>query len=176
MASISDLNMIIECQSYIFINHCEAYMIWLWPTHGYKCGTTSYLCCDGDFKRESNWACCCCFIAFVKNDLEITWPTSTFLIFFQIYKLGFLVDFLSHAATVGFVVGAAIVIGLQQLKGLLRISHFTNKTNIISVVEAIWRSIHHHVCSFSIFSFYFIFCWGFWKAYIHKAQRVKEIW
>ena len=53
----------------------------------------------------------------------------------------------------GFVAGAAIVIGLQQLKGLLGISHFTNKTGIISVVEAVWRSVHHHVCSFSIFSF-----------------------
>uniref|UniRef100_A0A7N2KL99 SLC26A/SulP transporter domain-containing protein n=1 Tax=Quercus lobata TaxID=97700 RepID=A0A7N2KL99_QUELO len=41
----------------------------------------------------------------------------------------------------GFVAGAAIVIGLQQLKGLLGISHFTNKTNIISVVEV----VHHHV-------------------------------
>ncbi|XP_030954372.1 sulfate transporter 2.2-like [Quercus lobata] len=40
----------------------------------------------------------------------------------------------------GFVAGAAIVIGLQQLKGLLGISHFTNKTNIISVVEV----VHHH--------------------------------
>lgn len=113
---------------------------------------------------------------------QSTWPTNTFLIttffFFQIYRLGFLVDFLSHAAIVGFVAGAAIVIGLQQLKGLLGISHFTNKTDVISVVEAVWRSVHHHVCSFSIFSFSFIFCWGFWKAYIHKAQRVKdeEIW
>ena len=53
----------------------------------------------------------------------------------------------------GFVAGAAIVIGFQQLKGLLGISHLTNKTGITSVVEAVWRSVHHHVCSFSIFSF-----------------------
>ncbi|XP_030972424.1 probable sulfate transporter 4.2 [Quercus lobata] len=49
-------------------------------------------------------------------------------------------DFLSHAAIMGFVAGAAIVIGLQQLKGFLGISHFTNKTDIISVVEV----VHHH--------------------------------
>jgi low affinity sulfate transporter 2 len=62
-----------------------------------------------------------------------------------ICRLGFLVDFLSHAAIVGFVAGAAIVIGLQQLKGLLGISHFTSKTDIISVLESVWGSIHHHV-------------------------------
>ena len=59
----------------------------------------------------------------------------------------------------GFVAGAAIVIGLQQLKGLLGINHFTNKTDVISVVEAVWRSVHHHVCSLSIFSFSIFFFW-----------------
>ncbi|CAN1224669.1 Sulfate transporter 2.1 [Linum grandiflorum] len=62
---------------------------------------------------------------------------------FGLLRLGFLVDFLSHAAIVGFMAGAAIVIGLQQLKGLLGISHFTNKTDIVSVVRAIWTSVHH---------------------------------
>lgn len=54
-----------------------------------------------------------------------------------------MVDFLSHAAIVGFMSGAAIVIGLQQLKGLLGITHFTNKTDIISVIEAVFQSFHH---------------------------------
>lgn len=53
-------------------------------------------------------------------------------------------DFLSHAAIVGFMGGAAIVIGLQQLKGLLGITHFTNKTDILSVMEAVFGSFHHH--------------------------------
>ncbi|KAK7282470.1 hypothetical protein RIF29_11279 [Crotalaria pallida] len=57
--------------------------------------------------------------------------------------LGFLVDFLSHAAIVGFMAGAAIIIGLQQLKGLLGIDHFTNKTDIISVMSSVWESFHH---------------------------------
>ena len=64
--------------------------------------------------------------------------------------MGFLVDFLSHAAIVGFVAGAAIVIGLQQLKGLLGISHFTTKTDIISVIKAVWGAFHHPV-------YYYIF-------------------
>ncbi|TXG60634.1 hypothetical protein EZV62_015207 [Acer yangbiense] len=57
--------------------------------------------------------------------------------------LGFLVDFLSHASIVGFMAGAAIVIGLQQLKGLLGITHFTNKTDIVSVLKAVLKSVHH---------------------------------
>lgn len=61
------------------------------------------------------------------------------------YRLGFLVDFLSHAAIVGFMAGAAIVIGLQQLKGLLGISKFTNNTDVVSVVKAVWNSLHHQV-------------------------------
>ncbi|KAG6577276.1 Sulfate transporter 2.1, partial [Cucurbita argyrosperma subsp. sororia] len=62
---------------------------------------------------------------------------------FGFLRLGFLVDFLSHAAIVGFMGGAAIVIGLQQLKGLLGLTHFTNKTDIISVLEAVFGSFRH---------------------------------
>lgn len=57
-------------------------------------------------------------------------------------RLGFLIDFLSHAAIVGFMAGAAIVIGLQQLKSLLGISHFTTKTDVVSVLEAVAKSLH----------------------------------
>lgn len=57
-------------------------------------------------------------------------------------RLGFLVDFLSHAAIVGFMAGAACVIGLQQLKSLLGISNFTNNTDIISVLASICKSIN----------------------------------
>lgn len=62
-------------------------------------------------------------------------------------RLGFLVDFLSHAVIVGFMAGAAIVIGLQQLKGLLGIKYSTNKTDIISVLEAVWKSTTHNPVS-----------------------------
>ncbi|KAK7311602.1 hypothetical protein RJT34_09853 [Clitoria ternatea] len=40
-----------------------------------------------------------------------------------IFRLGFLIDFLSHAAIVGFMAGAAISISLQQLKGFLGIKN-----------------------------------------------------
>lgn len=62
-------------------------------------------------------------------------------------RLGFLVDFLSHAALVGFMAGAAIVIGLQQLKGLFGLSHFTNKTDVVSVLSSVFHSLHHPVRS-----------------------------
>lgn len=56
-------------------------------------------------------------------------------------------DFLSHAAIVGFMGGAAIVIGLQQLKGLLGINHFTTKTDVVSVLEAVYKSLHNEPVS-----------------------------
>lgn len=62
-----------------------------------------------------------------------------------ILRLGFLIDFLSHAAVVGFMGGAAITIALQQLKGLLGIStkKFTKKTDIVSVMHSVVSSAHH---------------------------------
>ncbi|KAJ8435159.1 hypothetical protein Cgig2_007780 [Carnegiea gigantea] len=61
------------------------------------------------------------------------------------FRLGFLVDFLSHAATVGFMAGAAITIGLQQLKGLLGIKKFTKNTDIVSVMHSVFGQVHHGV-------------------------------
>ncbi|XP_057794620.1 sulfate transporter 1.3 [Salvia miltiorrhiza] len=60
-----------------------------------------------------------------------------------ILRLGFLIDFLSHAAIVGFMGGAAITIALQQLKGFLGIKKFTKSTDIISVVHSILSSAPH---------------------------------
>ncbi|XP_019175969.1 PREDICTED: sulfate transporter 1.3-like [Ipomoea nil] len=59
------------------------------------------------------------------------------------FRLGFLIDFLSHAAIVGFMAGAAITIAIHQLKGLLGLKKFTKKTDLISVMESVWSSVHH---------------------------------
>ncbi|KAJ6685518.1 SULFATE TRANSPORTER 1.2-LIKE [Salix purpurea] len=59
------------------------------------------------------------------------------------FRLGFLIDFLSHAAIVGFMSGAAITIALQQLKGFLGIKKFTKKTDIVSVMHSVFDSAHH---------------------------------
>ncbi|KAL2339874.1 hypothetical protein Fmac_007814 [Flemingia macrophylla] len=62
-----------------------------------------------------------------------------------IFRLGFLIDFLSHAAIVGFMGGAAITISLQQLKGFLGIEtkKFTTKTDIVSVLHSVFSTAHH---------------------------------
>ncbi|KAK3012071.1 hypothetical protein RJ639_011964, partial [Escallonia herrerae] len=60
-----------------------------------------------------------------------------------ILRLGFLIDFLSHAAVVGFMGGAAITIALQQLKGFLGIKKFTKNTDVISVMHSVCGSVHH---------------------------------
>ncbi|XP_021284543.1 low affinity sulfate transporter 3-like isoform X2 [Herrania umbratica] len=73
----------------------------------------------------------------------VTFFAGTFQAIFGLFRLGFLVDFLSHAAIVGFMAGAAIVIGLQQLKGLFGMSHFTTKTDVISVLHSVIKSVQH---------------------------------
>lgn len=62
-----------------------------------------------------------------------------------VFRLGFLIDFLSHAAIVGFMAGASITISLQQLKGLLGIKKFTKKTDIVSVMRSVFSVVHHGV-------------------------------
>ncbi|KAB2008618.1 hypothetical protein ES319_D10G111400v1 [Gossypium barbadense] len=98
-------------------------------------------------------------IAYHKLVLTVTFFAGTFQAAFGLFRSGFLIDFLSHAAIVGFMAGAAIVIGLQQLKGLLGITHFTNKTDVVSVLKVVWSSFQHPWnpynfllgCSFLIF-------------------------
>ncbi|KAG2396275.1 hypothetical protein LR48_Vigan09g265700 [Vigna angularis] len=60
-----------------------------------------------------------------------------------VLRLGFLIDFVSHAAVVGFMTGSSITIALQQLKGLLGIKNFTKKTDIVSVMRSVFSSAHH---------------------------------
>jgi sulfate transporter 3 len=48
------------------------------------------------------------------------------------------VDFLSHAAIVGFMGGAATVVCLQQLKSILGLEHFTHEADIVSVMKSVF--------------------------------------
>ncbi|KAK7271897.1 hypothetical protein RJT34_28157 [Clitoria ternatea] len=59
-----------------------------------------------------------------------------------ILRLGFVIDFLSKATLVGFMAGAAIIVSLQQLKGLLGIVHFTSKMQIIPVLTSVFKHSH----------------------------------
>ncbi|XP_060216590.1 probable sulfate transporter 3.5 isoform X2 [Lycium barbarum] len=55
-------------------------------------------------------------------------------------RLGILVDFLSHSTITGFMGGTAIIICLQQLKGMLGLKHFTTHTDVVSVLRAIFHN------------------------------------
>nr|XP_010915048.1 probable sulfate transporter 3.4 isoform X2 [Elaeis guineensis] len=55
-------------------------------------------------------------------------------------RLGFIVDFLSKATLLGFMGGAAIIVSLQQLKGLLGIVHFTNQMGFIPVMLSVFEN------------------------------------
>lgn len=59
-----------------------------------------------------------------------------------ILRLGFIVDFLSHATIVGFMAGAATVVCLQQLKGILGLEHFTHGTDLVSVLRSVFSQTH----------------------------------
>ncbi|KAK7402307.1 hypothetical protein VNO78_14472 [Psophocarpus tetragonolobus] len=59
-----------------------------------------------------------------------------------ILRLGFVIDFLSKATLVGFTGGAAIIVSLQQLKGLLGIAHFTSKMQILPVMISVFNQRH----------------------------------
>ncbi|KAK4481206.1 hypothetical protein RD792_012088 [Penstemon davidsonii] len=54
-------------------------------------------------------------------------------------RLGILVDFLSHSTITGFMGGTALLIILQQMKGMLGMKHFTHKTGFVDVVRAIFH-------------------------------------
>ncbi|XP_023529388.1 probable sulfate transporter 3.5 [Cucurbita pepo subsp. pepo] len=53
-------------------------------------------------------------------------------------RLGILVDFLSHSTIIGFMGGTAVIICLQQLKGIFGLTHFTSKTDVYSVLHAVF--------------------------------------
>ncbi|WOK96902.1 hypothetical protein Cni_G05610 [Canna indica] len=53
-------------------------------------------------------------------------------------RLGFIVDFLSKPTLTGFMGGAAVIVSLQQFKGLLGIVHFTTQMGIIPVMQSVF--------------------------------------
>ncbi|GMY27337.1 sulfate transporter 3.1-like isoform X1 [Fagus crenata] len=74
--------------------------------------------------------------------LSATFFAGVFQASLGILRLGFIVDFLSHATILGFMGGAATVVCLQQLKGILGLLHFTHETDIISVMRSVFGQRH----------------------------------
>lgn len=75
--------------------------------------------------------------------LKLAFTSTFFAGLFQaslgFFRLGFIIDFLSKATLYGFMAGAAIIVSLQQLKGLLGITHFTSKMQIIPVLSSVFN-------------------------------------
>ncbi|XP_059634979.1 probable sulfate transporter 3.5 [Cornus florida] len=59
---------------------------------------------------------------------------------FGLLRLGILVDFLSHSTITGFMGGTAVIISLQQLKGVFGLKHFTTHTDVVSVLKALFSN------------------------------------
>ncbi|WZY85490.1 hypothetical protein YC2023_031874 [Brassica napus] len=77
--------------------------------------------------------------------LKLAFTSTFFAGLFQaslgLLRLGFLIDFLSKPTLVGFTAGAAVIVSLQQLKGLLGIVHFTGKMQFIPVMSSVFNHI-----------------------------------
>ncbi|KAL0855353.1 hypothetical protein Bca101_060506 [Brassica carinata] len=75
--------------------------------------------------------------------LKLAYTSTFFAGLFQaslgLLRLGFLIDFLSKPTLVGFTAGAAVIVSLQQLKGLLGIVHFTGKMQFIPVMSSVFN-------------------------------------
>ncbi|XP_027363370.1 sulfate transporter 3.1-like [Abrus precatorius] len=74
-----------------------------------------------------------------------------------LFRLGFIVDFLSHATIVGFMGGAATVVCLQQLKSILGLEHFTHAADLVSVMRSVFAQTHEWRWESAVLGFCFIF-------------------
>ncbi|KAL3336398.1 hypothetical protein AABB24_032241 [Solanum stoloniferum] len=86
-----------------------------------------------------------------------TFFTGLFEVALGFFRLGFIVDFLSHATIVGFMGGAATVVILQQLKGILGLEHFTHATDVVSVLRSVFAQTHAWRWESAVLGFCFLF-------------------
>ncbi|XWS20324.1 hypothetical protein CRYUN_Cryun31cG0091700 [Craigia yunnanensis] len=77
-------------------------------------------------------------ILYLKLAFTATFFAGLFQASLGLLRLGFVIDFLSKATLVGFMAGAAVIVSLQQLKGLLGIVHFTSKMQFIPVMTSVF--------------------------------------
>ncbi|WCJ24887.1 sulfate transporter 3 1 [Euphorbia peplus] len=79
---------------------------------------------------------------YVQLALTATFFAGVFQATLGFLRLGFIVDFLSHATIVGFMGGAATVVCLQQLKRTLGLVHFTHGTDLLAVMLSVFTQTH----------------------------------
>ncbi|KOM51999.1 hypothetical protein LR48_Vigan09g065800 [Vigna angularis] len=78
---------------------------------------------------------------FLQLALTSTFFAGIFQSALGILRLGFIIDFLSKAILIGFMGGSAVIVALQQLKGLLGIKHFTSKMALVPVMSSVFNNI-----------------------------------
>ena len=94
----------------------------------------------------------------------------------ELCRLGVLVDFLSHSTITGFMGGTAIIICLQQLKGILGLESFTTKTDVVAVLTSVFehkKEVRIFSRNDNYFNQYFFFKYNnrkhaWWSRCIHK--------
>nr|GMD18612.1 sulfate transporter 3.1-like [Ipomoea batatas] len=89
-----------------------------------------------------------------------------------VFRLGFIVDFLSHATIVGFMAGAATVVILQQLKGILGLDRFTHATDVVSVMKSVFSQTHQWRWESAVLGIAFLF---FLMLARYLSQRRKNL-
>ncbi|MCL7027633.1 hypothetical protein MKW94_008494 [Papaver nudicaule] len=77
---------------------------------------------------------------YLKLALTATFFAGVFQTSLGVLRLGFIIDFLSKPTLTGFTAGAAVIVGLQQLKGMLGITHFTPKMQIVNVLSSVFTT------------------------------------
>ncbi|KAL6648646.1 hypothetical protein ACP70R_012870 [Stipagrostis hirtigluma subsp. patula] len=103
-----------------------------------------------------------------KMIFTVTFLTGVFQFACDLFRLGFLVYFLFHAAITGFMGGAAIVIRLQELQGLLGLGHFTSSTDVVSVTKAVWAPVHEPMAPGELLHWMFL-------SSVHSQHEVHTI-
>ncbi|XVE54300.1 hypothetical protein DITRI_Ditri03aG0069800 [Diplodiscus trichospermus] len=89
-------------------------------------------------------------------------------------RLGILVDFLSHSTITGFMGGTAIIICLQQLKGIFGLKHFTARTDVVSVLHAVFSHRNEWKWQSAVVGVLFL-CFLQFTRYL-KQRKPKLFW
>ena len=66
------------------------------------------------------------------------------------YRLGFIVDLLSHATIVGFMGGVATTVCLQQLKSFVSVKQKGHDSEVVSVLHALLSQVHKVISCFTL--------------------------
>ncbi|KAF3441934.1 hypothetical protein FNV43_RR15850 [Rhamnella rubrinervis] len=110
--------------------------------------------------------------------LKLTFTATFFAGLFQaslgLFRLGFILDFLSKATLTGFMAGVSIIVSLQQLKGLLGMTHFTNQMQVVPVLTSVFR--HRQEWSAKIFIMGIIFLVLLLTAKQISKKKPKLFW